>query len=84
MAGIAFVETLAFGRNDRNDEAELVDRLRAEGAVIASLVAEASGILAGPAFMAMELRPGALRDTTGAVRYAASFGLNGVGLERSC
>jgi hypothetical protein len=50
LAGIAFVGTLAFGRNDRNDEAELVDRPQADGAV----------------------------------RCAASFGLNGLGLERPC
>lgn len=164
VAGIASVETLAFGRAD---EAELVARLRAEGAVITSLVAEESGELAGhvlfselpvetsggtiraaalapvaviparqrsgigsalirtgiekcgrlgveavvvlghpayyprfgfsaemaskleapfagPAFMAMELKPGVLRGAAGAVRYAASFGLKSFGLERSC
>lgn len=65
VAGIASVEAFVFGRTGK---AELVDRLRAEGAVITSL----------------ELKPGMLRGTASAVRYAASFGLKSLGLERAC
>jgi putative acetyltransferase len=44
LNSIAAVETLAFGRAD---EADLVDRLRAAGAVTTSLVAEEAGVIAG-------------------------------------
>jgi len=43
-AAIRLVNEEAFGRRD---EADLVDRLRAQGAVLASFVAEAEGLIAG-------------------------------------
>ena len=43
-AAIRFVDEQAFGRPD---EADLVDRLRAQGVVLASFVAETEGLIAG-------------------------------------
>ena len=64
LNSIAAVETLAFGRAD---EADLVDRLRADGLVTASLVAEVAGVIAGHALFS-ELP---IETASGTIRAAA-------------